>query len=84
MFDGLEIDIAGSIEGDTVSAPYVVVLNHACPDVIRHVLLDGVPVLENDRSVRILFEVYSRAEYFDVLPYIKEHHHTMGSPQDRP
>jgi predicted nucleotidyltransferase len=51
----------------------LVVLNHASPDLVHRVLRDGVLLLERDRSARIRFEVASRNEYFDILPYLKRY-----------
>ncbi len=48
----------------------LVILNHASPDLIHRVLRDGVLLAERDRSARIRFEVRSRNEYFDVLPFL--------------
>ncbi|WP_260296039.1 type VII toxin-antitoxin system MntA family adenylyltransferase antitoxin [Sedimenticola hydrogenitrophicus] len=80
--DGLGMDIAGGIEGATGKRVDVVVLNRASPDLIHRVLRDGVLILEKDRSARIRFEIRARAEYFDVLPYIREYRHTTDSPHD--
>jgi predicted nucleotidyltransferase len=82
--DGLGMDFAGAIEDATGKRADVVVLNRASPDLIHRVLRDGVLILENDRPTRIGFEVRARAEYFDVLPYIREYRHTSDSPHDRP
>lgn len=82
--DGLGMAIAGAIEDATGKRADVVVLNRASPDLTHHVLRDGVLILENDRSRRIRFEVRARAEYFDVLPYIREYRHAMDSPHDQP
>jgi hypothetical protein len=78
------MDFAGAIEDATGKRADVVVLNRASPDLIHRVLRDGVLILENDRPTRIGFEVRARAEYFDVLPYIREYRHTSDSPHDRP
>lgn len=48
----------------------LVILNHASPDLIHRVLRDGVLLIERDRSARIRFEVRSRNDYFDVLPFL--------------
>jgi predicted nucleotidyltransferase len=48
----------------------VVVLNEAPPDLIHRVLRDGALLLDRDRSARIQFEVRSRNEYFDLLPFL--------------
>ena len=51
----------------------VIVLNHAPVDFIHRVLRDGKLALERDPSLRIRFEVKSRNEYFDLLPYLREY-----------
>lgn len=48
----------------------LVILNQASPDLIHRVLRDSVLLVERDRSARIRFEVRSRNEYFDVLPFL--------------
>lgn len=48
----------------------LVVLNHASPDLVHRVLRDSVLLIERDRSARIRFEVQSRNDYFDVLPFL--------------
>ncbi|MGQ0654086.1 MAG: type VII toxin-antitoxin system MntA family adenylyltransferase antitoxin [Betaproteobacteria bacterium] len=71
--DGLGFDIAGEIERAAGKAVDLVVLNRASPDLVHRVLRDGVLVHESDRSARIAFETRMRAEYFDVLPYLREY-----------
>lgn len=48
----------------------LVILNHASPDLIHRVLRDSVLLIERNRSTRIRFEVRSRNDYFDVLPFL--------------
>lgn len=55
----------------------LVILNHASPDLIHRVLRDGVLLVERDRSARIRFEVRSRNEYFDVLPFLTRYRETV-------
>jgi len=63
-----------SLQADLQEAAHrpvdLVILNHASPDLIHRVLRDGVLLIERDRSARIRFEVRSRNDYFDVLPFI--------------
>jgi predicted nucleotidyltransferase len=71
--DGLAFDIGGDIER-TAGAPVdIVVLNRAAPDLVHRVLRDGVLVHESDRRARVAFETRRRAEYFDVLPYLRQY-----------
>lgn len=51
----------------------VVVLNSAPVDLVHRVLRDGRLVFEGDRSARIAFEVKSRNEYFDLLPFLRRY-----------
>lgn len=70
---GLGLDLAADLQ-EAVGLPVdLVVLNHATPDLVHRVLRDGILVYEADRSARVQFEVRSRAEYFDLLPYILEY-----------
>ncbi len=63
-----------SLQADLQEAAHrpvdLVILNHASPDLIHRVLRDGVLLIERDRSARIRFEVRSRNDYFDVLPFL--------------
>lgn len=82
--DGLGLDLAAEIE-DSLGRPVdLVVLNRASPDLIHRVLRDGILVLETDRSARIRFEMKARAEYLDLLPYLREYRRTTGTLHDRP
>ena len=51
----------------------LVILNHASPDLAHRILRDGILLVERDRSARIAFEVHSRNEYFDVLPFLNRY-----------
>ncbi|WP_245688294.1 nucleotidyltransferase domain-containing protein [Thiohalomonas denitrificans] len=81
--DGLGLDIAATLEAALHRPVDLVVLNHVSPDLIHHVLRDGVLLLETDRSARIRFEVKSRSEYFDVLPYLRQYRHRRDPSHDR-
>lgn len=63
-----------SLQADLQEAAHrpvdLVILNHASPDLVHRVLRDGVLLIERDRSARIRFEVRSRNDYFDVLPFL--------------
>ncbi|MGE0082333.1 MAG: nucleotidyltransferase domain-containing protein [Thiohalomonadaceae bacterium] len=82
--DGLGLDLAAALERAVGRPVDLVVLNRASPDLIHRVLRDGILVLENDASARIRFEMKARAEYFDVLPYLREYRRGPGARHDRP
>jgi predicted nucleotidyltransferase len=71
--EGLGLDIAGEIERRVGKPVDMVVLNRASPDLVHRVLRDGVLVHESDPRARVAFETRKRAEYFDVLPYLREY-----------
>jgi predicted nucleotidyltransferase len=75
---GLKLALAGDLEERLGRRVDLVVLDHQSPDFIHRVLRDGVLVLENDRSVRIRFEVTARNEYFDVLPTLRLYRRARG------
>lgn len=81
--NGLGLDVAAAIESAVGRSVDIVVLNRAAPDLVHRILRDGVLVLETDRSARIRFEVKSRADYFDVLPYLREYRRATGLRHDR-
>lgn len=82
--DGLGLELIAAVEAATGHPADIVVLNRAAPDLVHRILRDGVLVLEGDRSARVRFEVRSRAEYFDVLPYLREYRRGTGVRHDRP
>lgn len=61
-------DELGRLTGRTVD---LVVLNDAPVDLIHRVLRDGRLLLGHDSPKRVRFEVRSRNEYWDILPYIE-------------
>lgn len=66
----------------TLGAPVqLVVLNHAPPDLIHRVLRDGRLLLDRDPSARIQFEVKSRNEYFDLLPFLRRYRADPAAPR---
>ncbi len=77
--DGLGLDLAGMLECRLRRPVDLVVLNRAPPDLVHRILCDGVLVLDRDPSRRIAFEVRSRNEYFDVLPYLREYRRAAGA-----
>jgi len=42
-------------------------------DLVHRVLRDSLLLAERDRSARIRFEVRSRNEYFDLLPFLRRY-----------
>jgi predicted nucleotidyltransferase len=71
--EGLAFEIGGEIERATGTPVDIVVLNRASPDLVHRVLRDGVLVHESDPRARVAFETRKRAEYFDVLPYLRQY-----------
>lgn len=55
----------------------VAVLNRAAPDFVHRVLRDGVLVNDADHKARVLFEVQSRKDYWDVLPILQLYRRTV-------
>lgn len=82
--DGLGLDLAAELEQRLGRTVDLVVLNRASPDLVHRVLRDGNLLLETDRAARVRFEVKSRAEYFDVLPYLREYRRATRTGHDRP
>ncbi len=76
--DGLGFDVAGELERVLGKPVDIVVLNRAAPDLVHRILRDGVLVHESDRRRRVAFETRSRAEYFDVLPYLRQYRRSMA------
>ncbi len=78
--DGLGLELAADIE-EAVKRPVdLVVLNHAPPDLVHRVLRDGILVYEANRPARVRLEVRSRAQYFDLLPYLQEYRRQRPGP----
>lgn len=72
---GLErFRLEGEIERRLGGVPVqLVVLNTAPVDLVHRVLRDGKLLLDRDRSRRIAFEVKSRNEYWDLLPFLRRY-----------
>ena len=51
----------------------LVVLDSAPVDLVHRVLRDGRLLYDDDPSMRVRFEVRSRNQYFDLLPYLREY-----------
>lgn len=77
--DGLGLDLGAALEAVLGRSVDVVVLNRAPPDLVHRVLRDGLLLCERNHSDRVRFEVKSRAEYLDVLPYLHEYRQASGS-----
>lgn len=71
--EGLGVDLAGELERAVGKPVDLIVLNRASADLVHRVLRDGILVHESDRRARVEFETRKRAEYFDVLPYLREY-----------
>jgi predicted nucleotidyltransferase len=76
--NGLRLDIAGEIERIIGKPVDLVVLNRASPDLVHRVLRDGVLLHESDARARAEFETRKRAEYFDVLPYLRQYRRSVA------
>ncbi|MEE9278984.1 MAG: nucleotidyltransferase domain-containing protein [Myxococcota bacterium] len=74
------LDLEGALETELGVPVDLVVLNTAHPELVHRVLLDGVLVLERDRSERIRFEVRARNEYFDLKPRLDEYRRIRQGP----
>jgi predicted nucleotidyltransferase len=71
--EGRLFDYEAELERTLRAPVQIVVLNHAPPDLIHRVLRDGRLLLDRDASARIQFEVKSRNEYFDLLPFLRRY-----------
>jgi len=72
-FEALSLDLEGDLERLLGRPVQLVVLNRAPVDLIHNVLRDGQIVLDRDRSARIRFEVRARAEYLDLVPFLRRY-----------
>lgn len=66
-------DLAAALSAELGRDVDLVVLNGAPVDLAARVLRDGLLLLDRDRSARIGFEVRTRNEYFDLLPYLRQY-----------
>lgn len=71
--DSLALTQEGDLERILGRPSQVIALNAAPADLVHRVLRDGRLVFEGDRSARIAFEVKSRNEYFDLLPFLRRY-----------
>jgi uncharacterized protein len=79
--EGHLFDYEAELERRLGAPVQLVVLNHAPPDLIHRVLRDGRVVLDRDASARIRFEVKSRNEYFDLLPFLRRYRADPAAPR---
>lgn len=73
-------DLERSLERITGRPVQVVALNTAPVDLVHRVLEDGILLLDRDPGRRIQFEVRSRNEYFDLLPYLRMYRKLDATP----
>lgn len=71
--EGLRLGLESDLEQVCQRSVDLVIVNRAPPDLVHRVLRDGVLLVERDRSARVRFEVRSRNEYFDVLPFLRRY-----------
>lgn len=76
--EGLGLDLAGELERVVRRRVDIVVINRAPADLVHRVLRDGILLYESDRRSRIEFEARSRAQYFDLLPYLREYRRSVA------
>lgn len=77
--EGAGFDLQGELERALGQPVDLLVLNRAPVDLVHRVLRDGELVLENDRRARVRFETQARAQYFDLLPYLREYRRGGGA-----
>jgi len=71
--DSLALRLEGDLERLLGKSVQLVVLNRAPVDLVHRVLRDGQVLLDRDRSARIRFEVRARAEYLDLVPFLRRY-----------
>ena len=71
--EGLHLDLQDDLRGALGRPVDLVVMNRAPADLVHRILRDGVLLVEHDRSRRVRFEVRKRAEYFDLLPILRQY-----------
>lgn len=69
-----KLDIKNELEDLFGSKVDIVDLEEADPYFIHNLLLNKVLVIEKDINRRVEFEVKSRREYFDMLPFYRLYH----------
>lgn len=63
-------DLEADLTRDLQIPVQIVVANSAPPDLLHRVLRDGQVILDRDSGIRIRFEVHTRNQYFDLLPFL--------------
>jgi predicted nucleotidyltransferase len=71
--EGHLFDYEGELERALRRPVQLVILNMAPADLIHRILRDGRILLDRDPPARIRFEVRSRNEYFDILPFLQRY-----------
>ncbi len=66
-------DLAAELDSEIGRSVDLVLLNDAPVDLAARVLRDGRLLLDRDPGVRIRFEVKTRNDYFDLLPYLRQY-----------
>ncbi|MEZ4226966.1 MAG: nucleotidyltransferase domain-containing protein [Polyangiaceae bacterium] len=69
----LHAEVAGALERLFERPVEIVDLETAPVDLVHRILSDGILVHESDPSKRVAVETRRRAEYFDLLPILKEY-----------
>ncbi|HHV94999.1 MAG TPA: nucleotidyltransferase domain-containing protein [Clostridiaceae bacterium] len=69
-----KLDIRNELEDLVGTEVDIVDLEEADPYFIHNLLLNKVLVVEKDINRRVEFEVKSRREYFDMLPFYRLYH----------
>lgn len=71
--DHPSIRLAADLERRLDRRVQVIALNGAPVDLVHRVLRDGRLLVDRDPSRRIRFEVKTRNEYFDLLPFLERY-----------
>lgn len=71
--EDLHLDWAVALERKLGRTIDLVVINTAPPELAHRVFTEGALLFERERSARVAFQVRSRNEYFDVLPFLRRY-----------
>lgn len=71
--EDLPLDLEAALESVLGRAVSVIVADDAPPDLVHRVLRDGRLLVDRDPGRRIRFEVQTRNEYFDLVPYLNRY-----------
>ncbi|PID59585.1 MAG: DNA polymerase subunit beta [Gammaproteobacteria bacterium] len=69
--EGAGFELSSKLESRLQLPVDLIVMNHTRPELVHAILSDGQLLFDDDPSKRIAFEIKSRNEYFDVLPYLR-------------